>query len=99
MSNSRYLTMPERFASILIAIVFWSCNTAQNEKPARELVFEGMSKKELRIVLGEPLEIDSSGVIYDVLKNKKIKIDRWKYDQRTVVLINDTVSSANENIN
>jgi hypothetical protein len=91
--------MPDKLTVLLVCIFFWSCSPPQNQEPVQEIVYEGMSKSELRLVLGEPMEIDSSGVIFDALKNKKIRIDRWKYERRTVVLMNDTVQSANENIN
>ena len=99
MGNSKYLTRPDRIAILVCCIILWSCHTTQNKEPVQDIVYEGMTKYELRQVLGEPLQMDSGRIIFDVLKNKKIRLDRWTYEQRTVVIMDDTVRSANENIN
>lgn len=84
------------FFGALFIILAPGCTSEkpQNEKP---LVYEGMSAQELRNNLGEPTSIDSSGQIYDTRYKKKMIVERWRYDKRTVLIINDTVKDSNLN--
>ena len=59
------------------------------------MVYEGMPANELENVLGKPTNIDSSGSVFDANKGKTIKVQKWYYDKRTVVLIDDTVKTPN----
>lgn len=80
------------FAFILIGFSFCTEPGKQKIPP---LVYEGMSATELRQNLGEPISIDSSGSVFNPEKRKKIKLEKWKYDKRTVLLMNDTVKDSN----
>jgi hypothetical protein len=73
-----------------------SCNS-QKEQEEKPLVYEGMSADELRSNLGEPASIDSSGKVFDTRYKKKMVVEKWKYEKRTVLLINDTVKDSNLN--
>ena len=50
-----------------------------------------MSKNDLIINLGEPISKDSSSKVYDPVSKKMLAVEKWQYDKRTVLLINDTV--------
>ncbi len=100
MSSSKYLRKLRTVCWILLlSILYSNCGQSSSPDEVRKLVYEGMSSAELRISMGEPLQIDSTGKVYDVRENKNVRIERWEYELRTVVLINDTVKSANEKIN
>ncbi len=79
---------------ISVVVMIWGCGSPGPEK-VRPMVYEGMPKSELRKVLGEPQKIDSSGRIFDVNRNSRTVLEKWIYESRTVVIINDTVKSAN----
>jgi hypothetical protein len=82
---------------ISIVVVVAGCSSPEPEK-VRPMIYEGMPKSELRKVLGEPQKIDSSGSVFDVNRNSKAVLEKWIYESRTVVLLNDTVKSANVEI-
>lgn len=84
----------------VIAIVFLvvSCGEADSEvNTPQPLVYEGMSASELREVLGEPLEIETKNEIFDAQTMKKMTLEQWVYEKRTVLLINDTVKNPKLN--
>ncbi len=80
---------------ILFLIVSCSDSEIKAEKQ-RPLVYEGMSSAELIDVLGEPLEIDTSGFVFDARTMKKGPVIRYRFEKRAVLLINDTVKNPNE---
>jgi|GEM_PF-1968232 len=79
---------------IAVVLMVAGCSNPEPEK-VRPLIYEGMPKSELRKVLGEPQKIDSSGSVFDVNRNSRAVLERWIYESRTVVILNDTVKSAN----
>ncbi len=81
---------------MLIALLLNSCTTSNpSEESARPLVYEGMSAEDLKSVLGNPERRDTSGLVYDAESDTRKRMERWYYDKRTVILINDTVKSSN----
>jgi len=93
MPKNSYLT-----AFIVAAALFLlsSCEN-QSKEEQKPLVYEGMSSQELRMNLGPPLSIDSSGTVFSMELKKKIQVERWKYEKRIVLIINDTVKDSNIN--
>lgn len=59
------------------------------------MVYEGMPINELKDVLGEPQNIDSAGSVYDANLGIKKQVEKWRYEKRTVIVINDTVLKPN----
>ena len=68
-----------------------SCSNSSEKIEEKPLVYEGMSKNDLIINLGEPISKDSSSKVYDPVSKKMLAVEKWQYDKRTVLLINDTV--------
>lgn len=87
------------FLFVLLSVLVFSAVSCSPEKKKEEkpLVYEGMSADELRTNLGEPSSIDSTGRVFDTRYNKKMVVEKWKYEKRTVLLINDTVKDSNLN--
>jgi len=81
---------------ILIIALNNSCDS-NSEKEQKPLVYEGMSASELKNNLGSPISIDSSGEVYSPELKQKISVQKWKYDKRMVLIINDTVKDSNMN--
>lgn len=73
------------------------CTGNRNEDKAsvKPMVYEGMSAEELKNILGEPMERDSTGSVFDANKGKTLKVQKWYFEKRTVVLIDDTVIKPN----
>lgn len=95
-----FFVRPNFGISILVLFVFTlftACtgNQKENEAKARPMVYEGMSAGDLENILGQPIKIDSSGSVFDANKGKTIKVQKWYYEKRTVVLIDDTVITPN----
>jgi len=84
------------FAVASALILLSSCNN-QSKEEQKPLVYEGMSSQELRMNLGAPLSIDSSGEVFSMELKKKIQVERWEYEKRIVLIINDTVKDSNIN--
>ena len=59
------------------------------------MVYEGMPAKDLESTLGEPMKVDSTGSVFDANKGRTLKVQKWYYEKRTVVLIDDTVITPN----
>jgi hypothetical protein len=79
---------------LILSLVLTAC-AEQAQKEPRPLVYEGMPKSELENVLGVPRSIDSTGSVFSAESGKKLKIERWTYEKRTVLIINDTVTQPN----
>lgn len=79
-----------QFVFLIALMAACSPSEPRKEKP---LVYEGMSKAELEQVLGLPNLQDTLGHMLDVNTNGKIFLERWSYDKRTVLIINDTVKN------
>ena len=75
----------------VILLLCISCNNSPEKKEDKPLVYEGMSKKNLIINLGEPISRDSSSKVYDPVSKKMLTVEKWQYDKRTILIINDTV--------
>lgn len=87
------------FLSLAVAVATISSTSCSNpnQQDEKPLVYEGMSSQELRDKLGDPLSIDSSGKVYDAQHKKKLILEKWEYEKRTVLIINDTVKDSNLN--
>jgi hypothetical protein len=83
------------FAGMCVVISIYSCGDASNEINSPGLIQEGMSTSEVEKVLGKPEKKDTSGLIYDVESNAMQQVERWQYEKRTIVFINDTLKSSN----
>lgn len=83
------------FAGICVVISIYSCGDANKEINSPGLVQEGMSTSEVEKVLGKPEKRDTSGLIYDVESDAMQQVERWHYEKRTMVFINDTLKSSN----
>lgn len=59
------------------------------------MVYEGMPTSELRLVLGEPLSKDSMSTIYLADFGKTVVVEKWSYNKRDVLVINDTIKNPN----
>ena len=81
----------------ILAILFIHACRNTEKKEQKPLVYEGMSISELEGNLGTPISIDSSGEVYSTKLKKKISVQKWTYDKRVVLIINDTVKDANIN--
>ena len=77
--------------SFCVAIV--SCQTGNPTEEQRPLVYEGMPTNELRQILGKPDTIEPGGTVYDANTESTKKVEKWVYQKRTVVVIDDTVKS------
>jgi hypothetical protein len=67
-----------------------------NEPPPKEkkkMVYEGMSATELRSVLGQPEKIDTTGSVFNIDQGGKTWVQKWHYEKRTVLIINDTIKN------
>lgn len=98
-SVSQCFAMPKYIYSIsllAIGVVFYNCggNNADT-KNLRPMVYEGMPINDLSITLGKPDSIEPGGTIYNADYNKTQKVVKWYYDERTVVIIDDTVKTPN----
>lgn len=67
----------------------------QRESAARPMVYEGMPAAHLREVIGDPASIEPGGSVYDANTGKTKKVEKWHYDKRIVVIIDDTVKTPN----
>jgi len=85
---------PLNTSVLFILILLSACNGADKNKP-KALVYEGMPKSELLNVLGQPNRIDTTGKIYQTRTNEMHTLERWFYEKRVVVLINDSVKNPN----
>jgi hypothetical protein len=54
-----------------------------------------MSSQELESVLGQPNEKDSISSIYLPDQSKTVAVEKWFYDKRVVLIINDTIKVPN----
>ncbi len=85
-----------RLLAALLILTTLSCGSGDSkETKQRALVYEGMPKTELLKVLGSPNRIDSTGKIFQTETNEMLTLERWFYDKRTVVVLNDTVKTPN----
>jgi hypothetical protein len=91
------LRLIRNIAIVAFSIFFWShCTPKQNsEKAVRSLVYEGMSAQDLERVLGAPSKKDSVSSIYLADEKKTVAVEKWYYDKRTVLIINDTIKDPN----
>lgn len=83
------------FTLISCCVAIAAC---QNEPPPEEqrpMVYEGMPINELRQTLGKPDTIQPGGTVYDANTESTKKVEKWVYEKRTVVVIDDTVKSPN----
>lgn len=82
---------------ISIGALLWAqCSNINSEETAvKPLVYEGMSSQELERVLGKPNEKDSVSAIYLADQKKTVAIEKWFYDKRIVLIINDTIKDPN----
>lgn len=89
------IQMPVRM--LWLAVALSACSDAGNttQEKLRPMVYEGMSATNLKNVIGIPDQIDSSGTVFDANSGKTEKVEKWFYDKRTVVIINDTVIVPN----
>ncbi len=78
-------------------LFFCSCSEQKNEQKVQSLIYEGMSKNELILNLGQPTSIDSSSKVYDPVQKKLLEVEKWVYAKRTVLIINDTIKDPNLN--
>lgn len=80
----------------LMSFIAVACGEKQEDKQIEKpLVYEGMPGSELKSVLGDPQSVASGGEVYDANTATTKKVEKWIYDKRTVVLIDDTVKSPN----
>lgn len=93
--------MRKRFVPGLLLMVFiglQACTFSEPEKKKeRPMVYEGMPIEDLTIVLGTPDSIQSGGSVYNADLSKTQKVEKWYFDTRTVVVIDDTVKTPNMN--
>lgn len=84
---------------LLIGLVsLQACNTAGPEnKKERPMVYEGMPISDLTLTLGAPDSIQAGGSVYNADLSKTQKVEKWYFDTRTVVVIDDTVKTPNLN--
>lgn len=100
-----YFVKPNFSICVLVLLTFsftTACSGNQEKEgtTVRSMVYEGMTATDLENILGEPTKIDSSGSVFDANKGETIKVQKWYYEKRTVVLIDDTVITPNlPNIN
>lgn len=79
-----------------LLVILFSCSGADSNNDERQaLVYEGMPKSELLNVLGQPNRIDTTGKIFQTRTNEIQTLERWFYDKRIVVVINDSVKNPN----
>ena len=72
-----------------------SCAPTPDAEKVRPMVYEGMSVADLREILGEPFAKDSLSTIYMADYGKTVVVEKWSYDKRTVLVINDTIKNPN----
>lgn len=82
-------------AFFVITLAACTENQKEMETKAKPMVYEGMPAGDLENILGKPTKVDSSGSVFDANKGKTIKVQKWYYEKRTVVLIDDTVITPN----
>lgn len=84
-------------AILVFGTFFWShcIPTPENETEVKPLVYEGMSSQDLERVLGSPSKKDSVSSIYLANEKKTVAVEKWYYDKRTVLVINDTIKDPN----
>ncbi len=79
-----------------LGLMLWSCSGSGDEnKKERPMVYEGMPVKDLTLILGKPDSIQKGGSVFNADYNKNQLVEKWYYDVRTVVLIDDTVKTTN----
>lgn len=61
------------------------------------MVYEGMPVGDLTLTLGSPDSIQAGGTVYNADLSKTQKVEKWYFDARTVVVIDDTVKTPNLN--
>jgi len=54
-----------------------------------------MSATELEAAIGRPDSLNNKGVVFEAATSTKKTVEKWFYPRRTVVLIDDTVTSPN----
>ena len=92
----RKMTFTIRY--FIIALFLFSCTGSGVEpKKERAMVYEGMPANDLTLILGEPDSIQAGGSVYNADYNRTQVVEKWYYDVRTVVLIDDTVKTTNLN--
>ena len=100
-SDYRCLEMHKFIISglFLICIIsFQACNSAApDKKKERPMVYEGMPISDLTLTLGTPDSIQTGGSVYNADLSKTQKVEKWYFDTRTVVVIDDTVKTPNLN--
>lgn len=83
-------------ALFTVVILHLSCSEANSDGENRKtLVYEGMPKSELLNVLGQPNRIDTTGKIYQTRTSEMQTLERWFYEKRIVIVINDSVKNPN----
>jgi hypothetical protein len=85
--------------SLLVLLIWIAAACANREEKPKPLVYEGMSGEELEKTLGLPSEKDSLQPIFDGETMERLPVEKWIYEKRTVLLINDTVKNPNVNSN
>jgi len=86
------------FLILLVAIGLQACDFSEPEKKReRPMVYEGMPIEDLTLTLGSPDSIQPGGTVYNADISKTQKVEKWYFDTRTVVVIDDTVKTPNLN--
>ncbi|NEN25022.1 hypothetical protein G3O08_16090 [Cryomorpha ignava] len=83
---------------LILFVSLQACNFSEPEKrKKRPMVYEGMPISDLTLALGAPDSIQNGGSVYNADLNKTQKVEKWYFDTRTVVVIDDTVKTPNLN--
>lgn len=89
--------MPEFFCfriKWIFGVLFFSIWISCTNDEGNSALKEGMSAEEVKSVVGEPNEIMELGPVYNADKDQNLKVVKWVYPQRTIVLIDDTVKAV-----
>ncbi len=82
------------FSTFLLILIFTisGCDRGDSVKqPKKPLIYEGMPSSELTLTLGQPDSVQQGGTVYNADLNKTQNVEKWYYETRTVVLIDDTI--------
>lgn|SRR5690554_34798 len=82
--------------SLIVILSTPGCDFSDPEqRRERPMVYEGMSVNDLTITLGSPDSVQSGGTVYNADLGRTQKVEKWYFDSRTVVVIDDTVKTTN----